>query len=443
MHILRNIIARQSNLHRTKGVLLRSTQLLRIFAVQHCNMNFFNPFSTPFHVTAKPAGARCNLRCTYCYYLEKSGLYSAQPSHVMSDEMTEMFIRDYIRAQPSQEVHFTWHGGEALLRDTDYYRRVVKWQQKYADGHTVTNSLQTNGTLLNDEWCRFFRKNGWLIGISIDGPQHLHDKYRMTVLGKPSFREVMRGVELLDRHGVEWNALAAINSFNAEEPEEFYDFFKSIGCKYIQFTPVVERMLDGGALASADDAGTAVTDFSVRPAQWGRFACGVFDRWVRDDVGRVFVQLFDAVLANWVGVTPAVCTMAPTCGHAVALEFNGDVYCCDHFVFPQYLLGNLRSKTFDDMIMSSRQRNFGMDKKRMLADRCRTCEYLFACNGECPRNRFVQSGSGPKLNYLCEGYRIFFEHVAPYMDFMKEEYMNGRPPSNVMKAAREGAIKRD
>lgn len=404
-------------------------------------MNFISPFSSPFHVTAKPAGARCNLRCRYCYYLEKSELYGDCRSHLMDDSLTEMFIRDYIRVQPSQEVVFTWHGGEALLRDLDYYRRIVKWQEKYADGHTITNSLQTNGTLLNDEWCRFLRKNNWLTGISIDGPQHLHDKYRLTTAGKGSFREVMRGVELLEKHGVEWNALAAINSYNADYPDEFYDFFRSIGCRYIQFTPVVERLLEGGSLASATDAQTDVTDFSVRPKQWGRFICRVFDRWVRDDVGRIFVQLFDAMLANWVGVMPGVCTMAPTCGHAVALEFNGDLYCCDHFVFPQYLLGNLKEKTFDDMMLGSKQRNFGLDKKRMLADKCRACEYLFACNGECPRNRFVTTANEHlKLNYLCNGYHAFFEHITPAMEYMKREYMNGRPPANIMKALRSGEV---
>ena len=407
-------------------------------------MDIFNPYGRPFFVTAKPVGARCNLRCTYCYYLEKSELYARQTApSTMDDNTLSIFIRDYIRAQPSPDVVFTWHGGEPLLRPLKLYKRIVELQRQYGSGHNITNCIQTNGTLLTDEWAEFLHENGWLAGVSIDGPQHLHDRFRMMRDGQPSFAKVMNGIGLLEKHGVEWNALAVVNAVNGDYPLEFYDFFRSIGCRYIQFTPVVERLRRDGRLASiADDGNFGVTEFSVAPRQWGEFICTLFDEWVRRDVGTYFVQLFDATLANWAGVAPPVCTMAPQCGHAVAMEYNGDVYSCDHFVFPEYLLGNIKSKTFADMLFSTRQRRFGADKRRMLPDRCRQCRWLFACNGECPRNRFATTESGqPHLNYLCEGYHRFFEHVAPYMDFMKNEFDNKRPPANVMEAVRKGLIK--
>lgn len=406
-------------------------------------MDIFTPYGRPFYVTAKPAGARCNLRCEYCYYLEKSGLYPrlAAPT-TMDDDTLTIFIRDYIRAQPSTDVVFTWHGGEPLIRPLKFYERVIELQSRFSAGHNIINCLQTNGTLLTDEWGRFLHDNNWLTGVSIDGPQRLHDKYRLTRDGQPSFDKVMHGIEILNRHGAEWNALAVVNAFNGDHPLEFYDFFRQIGCKYIQFTPVVERLRRDGRLASlADDGRFEVTDFSVSPAQWGKFLCALFDEWVRRDVGEYYVQLFDATLANWAGMEPPVCTMAPTCGHAIAMEFNGDVYCCDHFVFPDYLLGNIRKKTFADMMFSTKQRRFGADKRRLLPDRCKQCRYLFACNGECPRNRFATTESGqPNLNYLCEGYYNFFEHVAPYMDFMKRELDNRRPPANIMEAIRDGVV---
>lgn len=404
-------------------------------------MDIFTPYGRPFYVTAKPVGARCNLRCEYCYYLEKSGLYPRQTTpSTMDDDTLTIFIRDYIRAQPSTDVVFTWHGGEPLIRPLKFYQRVIELQQRFSEGHNIINCLQTNGTLLTDEWGGFLAENHWLTGVSIDGPQHLHDRYRLTRDGGPSFDKVMHGIEILNRHGAEWNALAVVNAVNAGHPLEFYDFFRQIGCRYIQFTPVVERMRRDGRLASiADDGSFAVTEFSVSPGQWGEFLCRLFDEWVRNDVGEYYVQLFDAALANWAGVEPPVCTMAPVCGNAIAMEYNGDVYCCDHFVFPEYLLGNIRTKTFSDMMFSTKQRRFGADKRRMLPDKCKQCRYLFACNGECPRNRFAATESGqPYLNYLCEGYYRFFEYVAPYMDFMKRELDNQRPPANIMEVLRAG-----
>ena len=400
-------------------------------------MQSIAPFARPFYLMAKPVGAVCNLACDYCYYLEKSNMYASAPRRVMSDELLEDFIRKYIGAQTSPHVLFTWHGGEPLMRPLSFYRRAVELQRKYAAGRVVENSLQTNGTLLTDEWCRFFRDNNWLIGISIDGPEKWHDACRRTRSGKPSFANVMRGIDLLNKHGVEWNAMAVANSTNADHPEEFYDFFRGIGCQYLQFTPVVERITthaDGRHLAAVEDE-ARLAPFSITPGAWGRFLCGVFDRWVRQDVGRLFVQLFDATLANWVGEQPGLCSMAKVCGHAAAIEHNGDVYSCDHYVFPQYRLGNISRDSLIDMMYGEKQTRFGLDKQARLTRQCRECSYLFACNGECPKNRFALSiHREPGQNYLCAGYYRFFAHAAPYMDFMKNELLHGRPPANVMYA---------
>ena len=400
------------------------------------------PFARPLYIMTKPAGSSCNLACEYCYYLEKKNLYkdaSADRRHDMSDDMLERFIKMYIESQSMPQILFSWHGGETLMRPLSFYKKVIELQKKYGGGLVIDNSIQTNGTLLTDEWCRFFKDNNWLVGVSVDGPQEFHDEYRRNNIGAPSFHKVMRGINLLKKHGVEWNALAVVNDFNADYPLDFYHFFKEIECRYIQFTPIVERIIphtDGRTLASPMDAHDApLADFSVSPAQWGEFLCTIFDEWVKNDVGQYFIQLFDSTLANWAGVQPGVCTMARTCGHAGVMEFNGDVYSCDHFVFPEYKLGNIREKTLVEMMYSDRQQKFGTDKYDSLPGQCRRCKYLFACNGECPKNRFTVTADGePGLNYLCEGYYRFFEHVAPYMDFMKNELDNQRPPSNVMNA---------
>lgn len=382
---------------------------------------------------AKPAGPGCNLACEYCYYLDKSGLF-ADPRHTyMNDETLELFIRSYIEAQRTPEVQFTWHGGEPTMRKLDFYRKAIALQQRYGAGRPIFNCLQTNGTLLNDEWCRFLRDNGWLVGVSIDGPEEFHDEYRRNRGGRTSFAQTMRGIRTMQRYGVEWNAMAVVNDYNADYPDEFYTFFRDIGCTFLQFTPVVERRGSTGRLSSGGDATGELTYFSVRPDQWGRFLCRVFDLWRRSDVGTIFVQLFDATLANWVGQTPGVCTMARTCGHAGVVEHNGDVYSCDHFVFPAYRLGNLRTHTVTEMMGSPRQQAFGAAKRDSLPGQCLDCRWLFACNGECPRNRFAVTADGqPGLNYLCEGYRTFFAHAAPYMDHMAAQLASGLPPASVM-----------
>ena len=408
-------------------------------------MNTFAPFARPLYIMTKPVGAICNLACDYCYYLEKSKLYQESPKHIMSDELLEKFIKEYIESQTMPQVLFTWHGGETLMRPLSFYQKAMELQRKYARGRTIDNCIQTNGTLLNDEWCRFFHDNNWLVGVSIDGSQEFHDEYRKNKQGKPSFMKVMQGINLLNKHRVEWNALAVVNDFNADYPLDFYHFFKEIGCRYIQFTPIVERIFrhdDGRHLAAVEEGDNEkLADFSVTPEQWGNFLCTIFDEWVKNDVGEYFIQLFDATLANWVGEQPGVCSLAKTCGHAGVMEFNGDVYSCDHFVFPQYKLGNIYSKTLVEMMYSDKQQQFGRNKFDSLPSQCKECQYLFACNGECPKNRFCKTASGePGLNYLCKGYYQYFDHVAPYMDFMKKELLAERAPANIMEAIRKGEL---
>ena len=402
-----------------------------------------SPFARPFYVMLKPAGARCNLSCRYCYYLHKSDYYSDVARHSMDDDLLEKFTRQYIQAQTQREVLFTWHGGEAMLRPLSFYKKAMLLQRKYAGGHVIDNCLQTNGTLINEEWCAFLRDNHWLVGVSIDGPQWMHDTYRKDRQGKGSWQRVMRGVDLLNRYGVEWNAMAVVNSQNASHPREFYRFFKEIGCRYIQFTPIVERA-DG--LAPTAPLSTTVPEMSaetVSPSQWGDFLCSVFDEWVCEDVGHVFVQLFDATLANWVGMAPGVCSMSAQCGHVLAMEWNGDVYSCDHFVFPQYKLGNINERSLAALGYSEAQSAFAR-LKTDLPLQCRQCRYLFACHGECPKNRLAHTEDGEAgLNWLCKGYRQFFDHVAPYMDFMAREWRTeDGAPARVMEAIAQGLFSR-
>ena len=408
------------------------------------NLNI-TPFARPLYVMVKSVGSVCNLSCDYCYYLEKSKLYKEAKNHVMSEELLEKFIDEYINSQTMPQALFTWHGGEPLMRPISFYKKAVELQKKYARGRTIDNSIQTNGTLLTDEWCRFFKENNFLVGVSIDGPQEFHDEYRKNRQGQPSFAKVMKGIELLKKHGVEYNAMAVVNDFNADYPLDFYHFFKEIDCHYIQFTPIVERIsqrADGLSLSSPiQNEKAELTDFSVSPEQWGNFLCAIFDEWVREDVGNYYIQLFDSTLANWIGEQPGVCSMAKNCGHAGVMEYNGDVYSCDHFVFPEYKLGNLYSNTLVEMMYSDKQAKFGEAKSKTLPAQCKECEFLFACNGECPKNRFTFTETGePGLNYLCKGYHKFFKHIAPYMDFMKKELMNERPPANVMEWIKESGI---
>ena len=400
-------------------------------------MSIIAPFSHPMYVMTKAVGASCNLACKYCYYTEKKNLYRDDTHHVMSDELLERFTRQYIEAQTMNEILFTWHGGEPLMRPISFYEKAIRLQQQYGRGKTINNIFQTNGTLIDDEWAAFFKQHNMLVGVSIDGPQPFHDAYRKSRNGEPSFHQVMKGIEILNRHGVDWNAMAVVNNLNAEAPLEFYHFFKEIGCHYIQFTPVVERIKehdDGRHLASlADSEELTLADFSVTPEQWGRFLCEIFDEWVRQDIGTYFIQLFDATLANYAGVEPGVCSMSASCGHAGVMEYNGDLYSCDHFVFPEYKLGNINKQTLTEMLYGEQQTTFGRNKRATLPQQCRECQYQYVCNGECPRNRFAKDRYGhPGLNYLCAGYYQFFDHSAPHFELMKRELDNDRAPANVM-----------
>jgi len=418
------------------------------------NYSFFTdrPFASPLYVMLKPVGSRCNMACEYCYYLGKSdgrqyngdgGGQSRSNATAagtkLSDELLEEFTRQYLEAQTMPEALFTWHGGEPLLRPIAFYEKALHLQRRYARGRHVDNCLQTNGTLLTDEWCQFLHDNGFLVGISIDGPQWMHDHYRHGSASAgdiSSWQRTMRGIALLRKHGVEWNAMATVNDLTARHPKEFYRFFRDMGCEFLQFTPVVEPAAGHSPMTPGSPRDTKPEDiapYSVTPQAWGDFLCTVYDEWVKRDVGRLFVQTFDATLANWAGEPPGVCSLSPVCGHATVMETDGSLYSCDHFVFPEYRLGNIRHEPLTSLVYGERQHDFGRQKLLALPRQCRECRWLFACHGECPRNRFTKDRYGnPGLNYLCQGYRQFFSHVAPDMDFMTAELRAGRPPANIM-----------
>lgn len=404
--------------------------------------NTIAPFAKPLYVMVKPIGARCNLVCDYCYYFEKHHLYAQ--TRPMSDALLEHFVKEYIQAQTTDKVLFVWHGGEPLLRPLEFYRKALRLQKRYAGGRQIDNSLQTNGTLLTDEWCEFLKKNNWLVGISFDGTAEMTNRYRHTAAGTPAWAKIMHGLALLKKHGVEWNAMATVNAANVDQPLEFYRFFKEKGCTFLQFAPVVERIIphdDGRHLAALHDKEGALAPYSVTPEAWGDFLCAIFDEWVRTDVGRYYVEYFDCTLANWVGMAPGICIFNKECGHAGVMEANGDVYSCDHFVFPEYRLGNIHDKSLVEMLYGEQQRAFSRLKHARLPRQCKECPFEFACHGECPKNRFVNDKYGePGLNYLCAGYLRYFKHVAPYMDFMKRELDNRRAPANVMDAIRRGVF---
>lgn len=405
-------------------------------------MSFYDkPFA--FQAMAKPIGPACNLNCTYCYYLEKQKLYKDSGSFRMSEELLEKFIKQYIWVQQVNTIQFVWQGGEPTLLGLDYFKLVVALQKKYADGKKIENAFQTNGTLLDDEWCAFFKKHNFLVGISIDGPKHVHDTFRPYRNGTPTFDHVMRGVLLLQKHQVEFNTLTVIHRYNAKYGVEIYNFLKFIGSGFLQFIPIVERRkkiedpttLD---LVGPEDPDALVTDWSVRPDEFGNFLIAVFNEWVKRDVGKVYVLQFDSALANWVGEPAGICIFSKTCGEAVVVEHNGDVYSCDHYVYPEYKLGNIKDQTLFGLVQLEKQQKFGQNKLSGLPQQCIKCEYRFACYGECPKHRFLHATDGePGLNYLCSGYKKFFAHVDPYMQFMEDELKANRPPSNVMNWARK------
>lgn len=398
-----------------------------------------------FHVMTKPIGPLCNLDCKYCFYLEKEKLFPSNENFKMSDEVLETYIRQYIEQQAVPEVGFAWQGGEPTLLGVNFFRKVVALQKKYANGKTISNAFQTNGTLLDDEWAGFFVENQFLVGLSIDGPARLHDAYRVDKKGGATYERVIAGLRVLKKHRVDFNTLTVVNRVNSQKPLEVYRFLRDIGSGFIQFIPLVERLADAEAkklgldLATpprSDEEGLArmpVTDWSVEPKQYGEFLCTIFDEWIKRDVGRTFVQIFDVTLGNTLGQGGGLCVFSEKCGTAMAMEHNGDVYSCDHYVYPQYKLGNVLNHTLGEMVASEAQRKFGRDKADSLPRYCRECDVRPLCHGECPKHRFIRTPDGdPGLNYLCRAYKRFFTHSAPAMHQMGRLLEMGRAPAEIM-----------
>lgn len=400
-----------------------------------------------FHLLAKPTGAICNLDCKYCFFLSKEVLYPGSAFR-MTDDVLEAYIRQLLEAQPGPEVTIAWQGGEPTLMGLDFFRHSMDLVEKYKKpDQTLLHTIQTNGTKLDDEWAAFFKQHNFLVGLSIDGPQAMHDAFRVNKGGSGTFEQVLRGWKVLLKHGVDVNILCTIHAANAEHPTQIYHFFRDeLKAQYIQFIPIVERSTaellplanqvwrerPGGKRPYYSQIGELVTGRTVKPEQFGRFLITIFDEWVRRDVGKFFVSSFDAALANWIG-QPSLCIFQPTCGHALALEHNGDLYSCDHFVEPAFLLGNIQQTNLLDLVSSDQQRKFGQDKFDTLPKYCRECEVLFACYGECPRNRFIHTPDGePGLNYLCAGYKMFFKHIDHPMRLMAELLRRGRYADEVM-----------
>jgi uncharacterized protein len=396
----------------------------------------------------KPIGSRCNLDCGYCFYLEKEKLYPDTGGMRMKPEVLAAYIRDYIAAQPGPVVHFAWQGGEPTLLGVEFFRNVIALQERYSQGRTVENAFQTNGVLLDDAWGEFLSRHRFLVGLSVDGPARLHDAYRVDKGGQPTFDRVMAGLQLLRKHGVEFNTLTTVHRKNSPHALEVYRFLREAGSGYLQFIPIVERnapptTTDGLWLAPPPDHADAaaldaqVTPWSVRPAEFGQFLITIFDEWVKRDVGRVYVQQFDAALANWAGEPAGVCVFAENCGRAVAVEHNGDVYSCDHYVYPRYKLGNLLDTSLAALVDSPRQQDFGRAKSATLPRYCRECPVRFACHGECPKHRFLRTSDGePGLNYLCAGYKKFFTHIDSPMRTMAALLAAQQAPAEIMRLPR-------
>lgn len=385
-----------------------------------------------FNIMIKPVGSLCNLRCRYCYYLDKADIYGGKEPR-MTYEMLETFIREYIAANDVPEVLFNWHGGEPLLMGLDFYRKAIQLQKKYASGKRIRNALQTNATLVTAEWADFFRENGFLIGVSLDGPRDVHDCYRAGKGGGSTSERVVKGIAELYKAGVDYNIMATVNHKSEGRGLEIYQFLKGAGTRFIQFMPVLEHVKDG-RIVSPDEEGSQIAPWSVSAEGFGRFLCDIFDYWVRHDVGSVFINQFDSTLAMWCGEQPSTCTFAQTCGGNSVIEHNGDLYPCDHFVYEDYRIGNVLETDLRTLMASEKQIRFGIDKRNGLPKKCVTCRWYFACHGECPKHRFNRTDSGePGLNALCDGYSMFFSHVAPYMERMKQLLSEGRPPADIMR----------
>ncbi|MEQ9917486.1 anaerobic sulfatase maturase [Pectobacterium aroidearum] len=394
----------------------------------------------PFHLMAKPTSYQCNLACDYCFYLEKEQgtLKPAKSSRHMDDTILRQYVRQYIESNPADEVEFTWQGGEPTMAGLDFYRRALSYQRQYANGKTIRNSMQTNGVLLDEAWAAFLAENQFLVGVSIDGPKWLHDRYRVTHSGKSVFDRVIEAVTLLKQYRVEFNLLTVVNNETAQAPLEIYRFLtQDLGAQHVQFIPAVEQRevnhAFGELIHPQTLSNTQVTPWSVSGEAYGQFMNTIFDYWVRHDVGRVFVQLFDNALAAWAGDKPSLCVMQATCGTGLVVEMNGDIYSCDHFVYPEHRLGNLATDRLDKLVNSKRQRQFGMQKAN-LSPMCLRCEYRFACHGGCPKHR-IHRVDKHWHNHLCAGYKAIFGHIDPYMCYMAQQLQQHQPPANVMDVA--------
>jgi len=405
------------------------------------------PFSAALKTTApvafstmvKPIGGKCNLRCSYCYYLDKELQYDA-PVKAMSEELLEEYIRQYIEGNDVPQVTFCWHGGEPLMAGIDFYKKAIEFQKKYANGKEIENTLQTNATLINREWAEFFAENNFLLGVSIDGPKDIHDANRLTANGEPTFDKVMKAIYLLQECGAEFNTLSAISSASSGRGVETYKFLKSIGSRFMQFLPVVEhtkadKNYKRDVICSPDDTDAHIFAFSIGSKDWGRFLVDIYDEWIKADVGEYFVQMFDATLANWCGVRAGVCAMNETCGDALVVEHDGSVYSCDHFVYPEFKVGNIKETDLRTLYKSRSQFVFGAAKTSSLHQKCNNCAWVHLCHGECPKHRFNQNE-----NYLCAGLQHFFRHTASSMQYMRDCLGQGHPASLVMKAVAQGTV---
>ncbi|OED42226.1 anaerobic sulfatase maturase [Endozoicomonas sp. (ex Bugula neritina AB1)] len=394
----------------------------------------------PFHLMAKPTSYQCNLDCDYCFYLEKEQYYKPRGKDkitAMNNDVLRDYIKQYIASQDTQEVNFAWQGGEPTTAGLDFFRKVIKYQQKFAHGKKVSNSLQTNGVLINDEWATFLKEHEFLVGVSVDGPREIHDYYRVSQGGKPTFNKVMKGIEALKRHSVEYNTLTVVNNVNIEKPIEVYNFLKSIGSTFLQFIPIVEQQEVGitnpSLIFPAAKTEKRLMPFAVQSGdEYGRFMITIFDEWVKKDVGKIYVQAFEEALSKWAGYGGSLCLFQEKCGQAMVIERNGDIYSCDHYVYPEYRLGNILEEKMTKLATSKLQRKFGDDKANV-GKHCTECEFRFACHGGCPKHRIHDNDDGTRQNHLCSGYYNLFKHINPYMKYMVNELRQNRSPMNIMR----------
>jgi uncharacterized protein len=408
---------------------------------------------TFFTLLVKPSGAACNLACEYCFYLSKERLYPSSNMR-MSEHVLETYIKQLLASQKTPEINVSWQGGEPTLMGLEFFKHSVELVERYRKpGQNVAYSLQTNGTQLDDKWCAFFKKHNFLVGLSMDGPGEIHNTYRVNKAGQGSFHLVKRGWELLRKHQVDINILCAVHAANQEHALDVYRFFRdNLNARFIQFIPIVERLGMKGLVREQVDLqeqinnvinpgyGTlpAVSQRSVNPKQFGKFLADIFDEWIQHDVGRVFIQTFESALASWCHLPASVCTFQEVCGTSLILEHNGDLYSCDHFVEPEYRLGNILEHPMIELINSTKQQGFGLEKRAGLPEDCRNCDVLFACHGECPRNRFVQTPNRQYFtNYLCPGYKLFFHHIDQPIRRMADLLLHGRPAADIMRIKRE------